>query len=166
MSNSVWKLEVGSYKDGRKRYEYRHLNDLKLAHPKSLAAPAERPTLGRPASSSTKSPTPTETSGPGTPTSEADYQNGEQVNKPVATPPTPAENSNAGGRPIRSTRNQNPLYVDAIAGPTPTLLPFPGRAGNSNVDFDLKWSPRPWSASKTELDDLNLAISGRRGPGY
>ena len=33
-SRSVMKIEVGSYKDGRKRYEYRHINDLKFAHPK------------------------------------------------------------------------------------------------------------------------------------
>ena len=48
VSRSVVKIEVGHYKDGRKRYELRHLNDVKLAHPKSMAAPAARPALGRP----------------------------------------------------------------------------------------------------------------------
>ena len=42
---------MGRYKDGRKRYEFRHVNDLKFAHQKSLAAPTERPKLGRPATS-------------------------------------------------------------------------------------------------------------------
>ena len=48
VSRSIFKLEVGSYKDGRKRFELRHLNDLKPAHPKSIAAPASQPRLGRP----------------------------------------------------------------------------------------------------------------------
>ena len=51
VSKSVLRLEVGCYKDGTKCYELRHLNDLKLSHPKSLAAPAERPRLGRPPNS-------------------------------------------------------------------------------------------------------------------
>ena len=51
VSKSVLRLEVGCYKDGTKCYELRHLNDLKMSHPKSLAAPAERPRLGRPPNS-------------------------------------------------------------------------------------------------------------------
>ena len=47
-SRSTVKIDVGTYKSGEKRYEIRHLNDIKIAHPKSLAAPAQRPTLGRP----------------------------------------------------------------------------------------------------------------------
>ena len=52
VSRSVLKLEVGQYKDGRKRFEFRHINDLKFAHPKSMAAPAQRPKLGRPSATS------------------------------------------------------------------------------------------------------------------
>ena len=42
---------MGTFKDGSKRFEIRHANDLKLAHPESLAAPVSRPALGRPSSS-------------------------------------------------------------------------------------------------------------------
>ena len=45
---STVRIEVGHYKSGEKRYEIRHFNDLKIAHPDSLAAPAVRPALGRP----------------------------------------------------------------------------------------------------------------------
>ena len=45
---------MGSYKSGERRYEIRHFNDLKLAHPQSLAAPAERPKLGRPSRTSVR----------------------------------------------------------------------------------------------------------------
>ena len=45
---------MGQYKDGRKRYEYRHVNDVKAAHPDSMAAPMHRPTLGRPPTSTSK----------------------------------------------------------------------------------------------------------------
>ena len=38
LSRSTFKLEVGHYHSGEPRYEVRHINDLKLAHPKSLAA--------------------------------------------------------------------------------------------------------------------------------
>ena len=54
MSRSTYKLEVGTFKDGTKRFEIRHANDLKLAHPKSLTAPVSRPTLGRPSASSSE----------------------------------------------------------------------------------------------------------------
>ena len=54
LSRSTFKLEVGTYKDGTKRYEIRHANDLKLAHPKSLMAPTTRPNLGRPPTSSSE----------------------------------------------------------------------------------------------------------------
>ena len=61
LSNSTVKLEVGLYKDGSIRYEIRHLNDLKFAHPDSLTAPAQRPKLGRPSgSASDASSIPTE----------------------------------------------------------------------------------------------------------
>ena len=52
LTKSVIQLEVGVYKDGSKRFELRHLNDLRLAHPDSMAAPAQRPKLGRPSAQS------------------------------------------------------------------------------------------------------------------
>ena len=56
-SKSTVKLIVGYYKSGEERYEIRHLDDLKFAHPESLAAPASRPALGRPATVQVESPT-------------------------------------------------------------------------------------------------------------
>ena len=51
VSKSTIKIEVGRFQDGSKRFEIRHLNDVKICHPKSLAAEASRPKLGRPSSS-------------------------------------------------------------------------------------------------------------------
>ena len=175
-SRSVWKIEVGSYKDGRKRYEYRHVNDLKMAHPKSLAAPVERPKLGRPAMTSSSDvhdqtdadavnwkenpsnhfpskrvPEPpvgnkqaagplnsgtSRSSGHATSTTEDpspafDPASGLTINGP---PPKPAFSST---RPVRTTRNPNPIYVDSISC--------------------------MWSASKSDLAAINSSIS--RSPG-
>ena len=99
-SRSVWKIEVGSYKDGRKRYEYRHVNDLKFAHPKSLAAPSERPKLGRPSTVTvqSKSSTPTE---PTTTTSSGRHQGSSNRLSQVPNPPesqAAAENKQTGSK--------------------------------------------------------------------
>ena len=139
VSNSVMRLEVGNYSDGSKRYEYRHLNDLKLAHPESLAASAERPKLGRPsASKDTDNKTPM--SDPKPP-----VNNNPQLVVETKQTPTERENSNSSSnhsgppsikpfkdRPTRSTRNPNPYYVDAI-----------------------------WSASPAELSIINGSISAK-----
>ena len=172
-SRSVWKIEVGMYKDGRKRYEFRHLNDLKPAHPKSLAAPAVRPKLGRPTSSPSEAsrvtdanllqdgrqnrfPKPTAEPSPSSfPTAEnkqaADRVNssgtlpGDSHATSTLTDRVPASIVDSGlttgpppvsafpARPVRSTRNQNPYYVDSIA----------------------------WSATQSQLDHINNSISFR-----
>ena len=171
VSNSVVRLEVGTYKDGRKRFELRHLNDLKLTHPKSLAAPTERPKLGRPplAPSSPSEarkttdansgesgrnrsnptnrliPEPTVAISPkinnnrlnnndnSTRESHGTSKTNQGVSDPVTSsgpPPLPAFPSS---RPIRSTRNPSPCYVDSISC--------------------------AWSASQEEINDLNAAIN-------
>ena len=171
VSKSVLKLNVGSYKDGRIRYEYRHLNDLKPAHPKSMAAPAVRPKLGRPTSSSSDGQTSTEATTPEqTPSRQlpkppppSSFQNKQAVgSSPAATNATtrfgthetstpndrvPASVSNDGlsgpppiqpfsSRPVRSTRNPAPVYVDGI-----------------------QWETlRPWSATSSEIEALNKSI--------
>ena len=48
LTRSTFKIEVGNYQSGEPRFEVRHINDLKLAHPDSMAAEAKRPKLGRP----------------------------------------------------------------------------------------------------------------------
>ena len=169
VSRSVWKIEVGEYKDGRKRYEYRHLNDLKFAHPKSLAAPAHRPKLGRPSTRSSSMdlqsstevveeqfPSPSDVltnrlNDPQPPEAvsvnklpvviKGNDATAQNINhetsiqddrQPPSSGPPPVKPFS---RPTRSTRNPNPVYVDAI-----TLS-------------------RPWSASKDEIAELNRQIS-------
>ena len=182
VSNSVMKIEVGSFKDGRKRYEFRHINDLKFAHPKSLAAPVERPKLGRPAATSvpTNGQTSTEAASSGSPeppspqnrfdegqlphpsvnnkqaagslsaneTARNHATSNQEFRVPASAPargltnesgrtgPPPAPAFSA--RPVRSTRNPSPIYVDSI-----------------------QWSTlRPWSATQNEIQALNSAIGG------
>ena len=133
------KIEVSSYKDGRKRYEYRHVNDLKQAHPKSMAAPAQRPKLGRPSKGSDpnecqpqseglmpSNPSTTEDLVPQPPTditmseskqrattttAERARENFNGFSTASGPPAVPAFSHH---RPQRSTRNPNPKYVDAI----------------------------------------------------
>ena len=198
-TKSVVKLNVGSYKDGRVRYEFRHLNDIKPAHPKSLAGTVERPKLGRPAAMTSTS---SSAKAPGSTESEAAFQvqNGGKINKPAAAPPTHAEeppNSNVpvdhegnevspdwsprpspsncnygpvitkdmldkwgevvqpSSRPVRSTRNPNPIYMDAIS--TETAQGFSGPP-----PFRGFPELRTWSASRSDLDSINQSINTRQ----
>ena len=144
---------VGSYKNGERRFEIRHLNDVKIAHPDSLAAPVERPKLGRPAKPTSPMDVQSPTDGPlqATPSnefdnfpskaagSESDSQSKQAAgrvgtrdigNHETSTPweRGPALTANeeftgsvtgpppqpAFSRPIRSTRNPAPYYVDGF----------------------------------------------------
>ena len=145
ISRSTVKLHVGNFKDGTKKYEIRHANDLKFTHPDSLAAPIHRPSRGRPRTSVL----------PDVTIATDDGHNKIDDNQPdpdqLADQPEPAKIQTR-ARPVRSTRNPDPLYVDAITvaaetGPPPTP-PFPRR-----------W----WSASPNELAILNKSINSKRG---
>ena len=153
----MWKIEVGSYKDGRKRFEYRHVNDLKFAHPKSLAAPIERPKLGRPTTVQSESSESTEakmTAHPTPSNRSNEFSRQQQLPEPSpVNPPPQAENKQIGtrddvnhetsipDRPQRSTRNPNPIYVDSLR---------------------LQAPPRAWSASESDLQWLNASITSQR----
>ena len=153
LSKSTVKLEVGLFKNGEKRFEIRHVNDLKLAHPDSLAAPAVRPRLGRPTKSPSSSvdgqintdlPNPTksllssknkQTSSTGrafsaSPSNDSattelvDHATSNVSSRQPASAESSANSEFQGlitgpppaqpfGRPIRSTRNPNPAYVDS-----------------------------------------------------
>ena len=201
VSRSVIKIEVGTYKDGRKRYELRHLNDIKLAHPESLAAPASRPALGRPsvlgrASSPTDAKpvanraTVPESSSGNKQTQPVDAENNfrltdsasgqqqthatsnQEQRQLASSPPeggkiqtakTPhpdyikkgpliteqmfrewtPELLNLPPRPVRSTRNPNPVYVDSIES-------------GAGV-----FGPAAWSASVAEIKAINNSINSR-----
>ena len=152
VSRSVWKIEVGSYKDGRKRFEYRHLNDLKFAHPQSLAAPVERAKLGRPTSDLSKVSVATDKTNskskmaPVTPLDRFDYipnptvtsraenvNNENGANNLLQNHATSSSNNNnppsedrarenSNARPVRTTRNARPNYVSAIWQASPIEL--------------------------------------------
>ena len=147
ISRSVVKIEVGAYKDGRKRFEFRHLNDIKLAHPQSLAAPVTRPALGRPSSSSSSSSNAckdmSEQSGPDPQppqnpvVSESKQNDAEDTGSVIEQTTGPPPGHPFLNRSSRSTRNPAPKYVDA-----------------------MKWvSNQPWSASNEEIVALNASIA-------
>ena len=154
-SRSTVKLEVGQFKSGEKRFEIRHLNDIKAAHPQSLAAPAQRPTLGRPPRSTAQAELPQATDGQPSdmtpvpnPSNQLTDNRSKQTSSSTGRAPVASGSSNnhetsisdrqspaSNPRPARSTRNPNPYYVDA-------------------------WSHKPWSASQAEIAALNQSISG------
>ena len=135
-SRSTVKICVGTYKSGEKRYEIRHFNDLKLAHPDSPAARAVRPALGRPPaqvnSPSVTEPQPSsqlvqnrfethssETSTNFLPSENkqtvANSEDAQHATSPTSEPvPTHAEPTFRSRQPARATRNPAPKYVDAI----------------------------------------------------
>ena len=93
-SRSTAKVEVGVYKSGEKRFEVRHVNDLKAAHPDSFAAPFHRPQLGRPAKTSANASGPAQTDqSPQQTRSSTTGREAKEVNKPA--PSTDAEEADA-----------------------------------------------------------------------
>ena len=138
-SKSTFKIIVGLYRNGEPRYEIRHANDLKIAHESSMAAPASRPALGRPTSSSKVSdqtekkdaekPVPKPTSGPPNIPPFCKQVDTATSGKIQTADQTPERRS------VRSTRNPQPKYVDAI-----------------------------WQASPIELNVINRSIGSVRGP--
>ena len=137
-SRSTVKIRVGYFQNGEPKYEVRNWRDIKIGHLAPDAPVASRPKRGRPSS---KKATALLTG------SEADNQDGVEVNNAVAQPveraPIPIKNnqpnSNVGGKPdakpVRSTRNPSPNYVDSVT------------------------IPQAWSASPAELDVINRMIS-------
>ena len=144
-SRSTVKLKVGKFKSGEDIFEIRHLNDLKFAHPESLAAPAQRPKRGRPSS---HPGVPQSTEQQQSPPSRFQQPEKEPEPEPVDQPVEPST------RPQRSTRNPNPLYVDAITTGPPPLLGFPDKSQSA--------VRTAWTASQTELAEINNAIGRNR----
>ena len=152
VSRSTVRLEVGVYQDGTKRYEIRHMNDLKLAHPDSLAAEAKRPKLGRPSIQAddqvaTEVPEPTSAGYsnqfPDPPIhSTGRVDENKQVRQPEIITPE--------GAKIQTEEN-------AITGPPPNH-PFPSRPSRSTRNPNPKYVDAIWSASPEELGEINRAI--------
>ena len=167
-SRSVWKIEVGSYKDGRKRYEYRHLNDLKLAHPKSLATPVERPKIGRPSKA-----TSSHLDGQAPTDSENDGKTPSNQSNRLSSPPQPVPKPTSGDQsdkskqphptdaPIRNHSTNGHATSTSTSGHRSEPASRPARSTrNPNPQYvdALEWSPHPWSATENEVADLNRQI--------
>ena len=177
-SRSTLKLEVGLYSNGEKRFEIRHLNDVRLAHPDSLTAPASRPKLGRPARSSpVDGQTPTEL-----PTgSQASSNQSTNRLSPDPNPPKdqPAvDNKQAAGAAeaaVRNPRLQNHATsnpedrVPASATPGGLSMDAPAKRAarstrNPNPYYvDSIEAHRPWSASPEDIRTLNESINRSMG---
>ena len=136
-SRSTVQIEVGVYKSGEKRYEIRHLNDLRVAHPDSFASPMARPKLGRPpkATALTGSPNQTDANNDNTRVDRFDDTPPQSSVPPLPQPSLPVteskqtlEGANFQTRQTRSTRNPNPKYVDAIWSASPFEIAWLNRA--------------------------------------
>ena len=129
------KIRVGHNIRGQPRYQIRHWRDLKIFKAPAEVQEAERPKLGRPPRQGHSPSAIQDQVKPSTITrSEAPSDTSTELEKP--------------NRPIRSSRNANPIYVDSVAtrGPPPHL------------GFPVV--PKIWSASSAELEMINRSIGG------
>ena len=105
---------------------------------------ASRPKRGRPAKKGATGESGAALSTEVKPESRAEIQNGVEVNKDLAPIQTDAtnnnKNSNGSGKPVRSSRNPAPKYVDAI----------------DNISSVV------WTASAHDIADLNRAIGSNK----
>ena len=166
LSNSTVKLEVGLYRNGDKRYEVRHANDLKFAHQDSMAAPASRPALGRPCKRTSTSPQ-TETSSPFNVRHSTDASGTLSTPSNVFSDKPVDENKQAGDANLTSKNHETSIREDpqptSNSNGPPAINPFsrPARSTrNPNpVYVDGITLPRPWSASQDEIAELNRLIN-------
>ena len=117
-SRSQVEVKVGSYADGRPRLSIFHWSSCKIANLREDFKEASRPNLGR----RPDPPTVTAQLKPIAPSPVAvnnQEENKHEVAAKIQTRQTgPSEGSSEPrSRPVRATRNQNPIYVDGIAIP-------------------------------------------------
>ena len=159
LSKSTVKLEVGIYKSGEKRYEVRHLNDLRLAHPESLAAPIQRPKLGR-RSASDDGQSSTDGSGSETtPSNEFCAQNFKKQTNDRSTNATPVDSDHAtsiSSDRVPASVPDSGLSIET-SGPPPNPA-FPSRSARSSRNPNPKYVDAIWSASPEEIRQLNRSI--------
>ena len=164
LSRSTVQLVVGEYRDGSERFEVRHVNDLKFAHPDSLAAPASRPTLGRPRTSDHQK-TPNQTDVP--------YVHvgfGKKKNSSNQSSSDQAAESKQNGKLGSNSHetsipdNRVPASADnngsPITGPPPEPA-FRSRPSRSTRNPDPKYIDAVWSASEADLEHINNSISNK-----
>ena len=147
-SDSTIQIKTGNYVSGKPKLELHTWARAKPAFMRPDAEVAQRPRRGRPSKSSITDAKSSHATDPvPEPTSTEETQ-------PVAVTPPPiinnetegnitSDNSKIGGsRPIRSTRNPSPMYVDTIA------------------------TPSAWSASRSDLDTINSQITNYKSLQY
>ena len=145
-------MGVGLFKNGEKRYEIRHLNDLKLAHPDSLASPAQRPALGRPSKQTEAQPSSSRVVAPPS-KSDVPFPNPTSTGRVLDA----AENKQIGNNPDAdhatsipsvgspsSTANEE--FQGVITGPPPARA-FSGRAVRSTRNPAPKYVDSFWLAA-------------------
>ena len=162
---------MGLYKDGSTRYEIRHLDDLRFAHPDSLAAPAHRPKLGRPGRSApsnvSHSTEPVEQVPPETSRSRTNrlslVPNPPLGNQPGALPVDNQQNGNSSvaSHATSSTAGQQPSVAGNPANFQTTVRHSVRSTRNPNPQYidGIQIMQRPWSASKQEIEWINKSVS-------
>ena len=177
LSRSTVKLHVGNLKDGTKRFEIHHINNLKFTHPESLASPIHRPSRGRPASGTSVPPdasSPNEDEAqtssrwrssnrsdrlPNPPSNQAAGAAGQSKQTSAGNNGTTTSinhaTSNQGRRGIASEEDD----WRPITGP-PAVTPF-SRPARPTRNPNPKYVDAIWSATSADLQMINNSISGR-----
>ena len=112
-SRSTVEVRIGSFVDGKPRLQTYNWSSCKIAHLREGAPEGQRPKLGRKKTSAS---------------SDVPDSTDAKTNFPVAVTPPPVETSvttdvpqqleqpskSVSGRPVRTTRNPHPQYIDSI----------------------------------------------------
>ena len=114
-TRSTLQVRLGSFVDGSPRLQVYNWESCKIAHLRPGAQEAERPKLGRPAAVPDAAPTPT-SEGPDPSEKQATRLSSRLITTETQAVSAPSRARN-NTRPARSSRNQNPSYVDYIALP-------------------------------------------------
>ena len=179
-SKTTVEIKVGTNKDLSDRTEVRHWGDIKPAHLRPGAQEAERPKRGRPTLKS--GPESHDTSDPVKAQLSNNNNKPDDIGKssnegsPNLNPSAGNSNSNVSGKPIRSTRNPAPNYIDSIIAAIDFSKPPPQMAGNSKITSSESTAAEPvpstgpppfrgfhqemWSASASDLNVINQSIAG------
>ena len=115
-SRSQVEVRLGSFADGSPRLQTYNWNTCKVAHLRPDMKDASRPKLGRPHLQTPPNPKPTENLNMADESSVASNQNKQAVETPAKIQTSLEISGDTSSRPVRSTRNPNPLYVDALNG--------------------------------------------------
>ena len=149
----------------------RHLNDVRLAHPESLAAPVQRPKLGRPTTSGPSNgskSTETETNNP----QQTDFNRTDRLSSnPQRSSSQLAESkqnpsSGAGGGTSQTNNHETSIIDDRVpttSGSEPANFQtrFPTRSTRKKNPINVDAISRVWVASAADIKALNASISSR-----